>query len=311
MMAGQAAEKASIAIKGVQLSNGETYTYREHGTGKQVLLLVHGNLSSSILWDLLMEGLPAGRYRMLAPDLRGFGDSSYHSPIQSIADLSQDLLAFMDALHVQQAAVMGWSMGGLVALQAAADHPKRISHLVLMGASAYAVPVPKLDQDGRPLPGQFWSSREDLIEKYAGIRRILVEKDADGLRKGLDWAVYTVNKPAPERYAAYLQEIFKQRNKMDVDLATVCFNISKHHNGIMQGNGDIDRITCPVLVFQGDKDLVVPPAYGRDLADWIGENARLCLLENTSHSPLVDSLDTVIEQVNAWILKDPQAGSER
>ena len=116
----ESAEKASIAIKGVQLSNGETYTYREHGTGKQVLLLVHGNLSSSILWDLLLEGLPAGRYRMLAPDLRGFGDSSYHSPIQSIADLSQDLLAFMDALHVQQAAVMGWSMGGLVALQAAA-----------------------------------------------------------------------------------------------------------------------------------------------------------------------------------------------
>lgn len=305
MRAGHPIQQVSLAIKSVSLANGETYTYRECGSGRQVLLLVHGNLSSSILWDVLMQGLPQHHYRVLAPDLRGFGDSTYLSPIHSIGDLSKDLLAFMDALGISQAAVMGWSMGGLVALQFAAHHPQRISHLMLMGASAYALPSPKLDGEGKAIPGAFWSSREDMVVKYAGIRKILEERDAEGLRKGLDFAVYLLNKPEPARYKAYIQEIFKQRNKLDVDDATVRFNISNQHNGITQGTGDIDLITCPVLVFQGDRDIVVPPSYGRDLAAWIGQNARLCMLENTSHSPLVDSLETVIQQVNDFVLSTP------
>ena len=251
-----------------------------------------------------MEALPENKYRIIAPDLRGFGGSSYHMPISSVKDFAKDLSEFADALDLTKFALMGWSLGSLIALQFAADFNSRVTKLALLGASAYSIPSAKHDDEGKEMSGHFWSSREDMVVKYAGIRKILTEHDFDKLRKGLNQAVYLVNKPSPDRYQNYLKEIFRQRNKLDTDYATVQFNISHEYNGIAQGTGEIDKIICPTLVFQGDKDIVVPIAYGQKLAEEIGENAKFILLSDTSHSPLVDSLDQVIQELNDFILEE-------
>ena len=62
-------------LKTVELPNGETITYRERVGDGQLVLLIHGNMTSSKHWDLLMESLDA-QFHIIALDLRGFGGSS-------------------------------------------------------------------------------------------------------------------------------------------------------------------------------------------------------------------------------------------
>lgn len=291
----------SISLSEVLLPNGETYTYREKGKGDKAIVLVHGNLSSSIVWDLLMEALPGDEYRIVAPDLRGFGDSSYYEPIASVKDFSEDLRAFVDSLGLNKFVLMGWSLGALIALQFTADHQDYVSHLVLMGASTHAIAIPKLDSEGKVIPDSYWSSREDIKNRYADIRNTLAQRDFNKLQQGLDTFIYIFNKPEPSKYRRYLEEIFKQRNKFEADYATVQFNVSHDHNGITEGTGEIDKITCPTLIFQGDSDIVTPVVYGEKLKRDIGSNAKLIVMHKTSHSPLVDSLDSVVRELLDFI----------
>ena len=72
-------------VNTLTLKNGETIAYREAGKGEKTLLLIHGNMSSSVHWQPLMEALET-EYRLVAPDMRGFGDSSYHKPFDSLRE---------------------------------------------------------------------------------------------------------------------------------------------------------------------------------------------------------------------------------
>lgn len=101
---------------------------REHPT----LLLVHGNVSSSTFWLPLMQAL-AGEYHVLAPDLRGYGHSET-KPVDAtrgVRDWSDDVHAFLQAVGVDSAHVMGWSLGGGVVMQLLLDHPEVVRTLVL------------------------------------------------------------------------------------------------------------------------------------------------------------------------------------
>ncbi|MCG2620435.1 alpha/beta fold hydrolase [Arthrobacter sp. I2-34] len=92
--------------------------------GGTPVVFIHGNLSSSLFWQEAMLALPAG-YRVLAPDLRGFGDTD-PLPVDAtrgLRDFSDDLAATLEALGLDAAHLVGWSMGGGVAMQYALDHP--------------------------------------------------------------------------------------------------------------------------------------------------------------------------------------------
>ncbi len=67
-------------LQKILLSNGETLAYREEGVGEKILLLIHGNMSSSKHWDILVKKL-CDKYRIIAVDMRGFGGSTYNNPI--------------------------------------------------------------------------------------------------------------------------------------------------------------------------------------------------------------------------------------
>ena len=96
----------------------ETLAYLDRGRGETVLLL-HGNMSSSLHFTPLFERLAAG-FRLVAPDLRGFGDSTYHEPFDSLGELAEDVYLFMEALDIPSAFVVGWSTGGGIALEQSA-----------------------------------------------------------------------------------------------------------------------------------------------------------------------------------------------
>src|SRR6516165_1722496 len=101
-------------------------------TGPAVLF-VHGNVSSSLFWQPMMLALP-GTYRPLAIDLRGFGDTD-DEPIDAtrgLRDFSDDLAAAIEALRLDAVHLVGWSMGGGVALQHLTDRPDTVASLTLV-----------------------------------------------------------------------------------------------------------------------------------------------------------------------------------
>jgi pimeloyl-ACP methyl ester carboxylesterase len=103
-------------------------------TGPAVLF-VHGNVSSSLFWQPTMLALPE-RYRPLAIDLRGFGDTD-PEPVDAtrgLRDYADDLAAVIDALSLPLVHLVGWSMGGGVVLQYLADRPgtHRVASLTLV-----------------------------------------------------------------------------------------------------------------------------------------------------------------------------------
>lgn len=112
----------SVEVEGARLEGDRA------GTGTP-LILVHGMAGDRHEWDGLLPALPAG-LATLRYDLRGFGRSQAEDGVAfSHAD---DLLAVLNAQDIAQAAVLGLSMGGGVALNFALSHPDRVSRLVLI-----------------------------------------------------------------------------------------------------------------------------------------------------------------------------------
>ncbi|GAA2800596.1 alpha/beta hydrolase [Kitasatospora paracochleata] len=109
-----------------------SYAEIEDRTGEPVVL-VHGNVSSSVFWHSTMAALPT-RYRPLAPDLRGFGGTE-PLPVDAtrgLRDHSEDLLSFLRALALGPVHLVGWSMGGGVVLQLLRDRPDLVRSLTLV-----------------------------------------------------------------------------------------------------------------------------------------------------------------------------------
>lgn len=96
------------------------------------LLLVHGNVSSNLFWQQLMLALPES-VRPIAPDLRGFGgtDPEPVDATRGVRDYADDVIALLDALGLDSAHLLGWSMGAAVVLQVLRDAPSRVRSVTL------------------------------------------------------------------------------------------------------------------------------------------------------------------------------------
>lgn len=99
------------------------------------VLFIHGNSESGQAWDRWI-GAFAPRFRMLRPDLRGFGDSQPmpEAHIWSLEELAGDLLQLLDHLGLRQVHLVGAKIGGLLALHFAALHPDRTASLAAIGS---------------------------------------------------------------------------------------------------------------------------------------------------------------------------------
>jgi pimeloyl-ACP methyl ester carboxylesterase len=105
--------------------------------GGTPVVFVHGNLSTSRFWDETLAALP-GSFQRLAPDLRGFGRSETR-PVDAtggMRDFADDLHALLEApelgLEGRQVHLVGWSVGGAVAMRYAIDHPRAVASLALV-----------------------------------------------------------------------------------------------------------------------------------------------------------------------------------
>src|SRR4051812_16829318 len=113
--------------------NGLSLRYEEHGTG-QPLILLHGGIGTGEMFAPLLPELTAGR-RVIAVDLQGHGGTAgVDRPLRPEV-LADDIAAVLDPLGLEQADVMGYSLGGIVALRLAIQHPARVRRLVLVSVA--------------------------------------------------------------------------------------------------------------------------------------------------------------------------------
>lgn len=125
----------------MQVRSGKALLAAEQTGAGTALVLLHAGVTDRRSWSALVGAL-ADRWRVIAYDRRGYGDTMYEPEPYSDLD---DLVRVLDATDVEQAVLIGSSMGGLVALEAALDSPERVHGLVLVAPAVSGAPYLKQD----------------------------------------------------------------------------------------------------------------------------------------------------------------------
>lgn len=279
--------------KYVKLMNNEEIAYLEQGKGKDYLLLVHGNVSSSVYFKPLLERLPKDVH-VFAPDLRGFGDSSYHTPIDTLKDLADDLYLFMEKLDIPKATILGWSLGGGVVMEFAVKYPEKLDKLILLSSASHkGYPVFKKDQNNQMIIGEVYATKAEMAKDPVQVLPLLMayeSKNIELLKTIYNMTIYNINRPDQEDYDLYIKDTLKQRNLVDVDYALAHLNMSNQHNLYSTGENTIHQIDVPTLHIWGTHDITVPEVMVKDNVDAI-KNSTYVKLNQCGHSPLVDKPD--------------------
>ena len=123
-------------VHSIALPTGVTLQYAEHGNASGVpVIFLHGVSDSWRSFEHMFPFMPP-TIRALAITARGHGDSSRPPSGYTYTDIAEDVRAFMNAMELPAAVVVGHSMGASVAQRLAIDHPSRVAGLVLIGAFA-------------------------------------------------------------------------------------------------------------------------------------------------------------------------------
>lgn len=213
--------------------NGIDIYYEMHGKGEP-LILISGLGGDHTFWQPSVEIL-ASRFRVIIYDVRGSGKSAMPNSPYSMDIFSDDLLALMNALKIEKANILGFSMGGCIALQFSLNHPERLLKLIV--AVSYAVmPVQSrlfLDavlavyKNGASTKQMF-----DLVCPWLFSRQFLSDP---------------ANKPALryDENDVNPQPLFAWKNQY---LATTDYNITK----------EVSAIETPTLIMAGEEDRLSP-----------------------------------------------------
>jgi len=277
-------------INKLTLNNGETIAYRKaKGTGEtpKNILLIHGNMSSSVNWQTTMEQLELRGYTVYAPDLRGFGDSSYNTPFDSLKSLAEDIKEFTDQINLDRFVLIGWSTGGGIALELAELIPDKVSKVITLGSvPVTGYPIYKKDEKGLPILTELYTTKEEIANdrvQTIPVLNALKENNRDFIKLALDHSMYLKSKPHDDDYEYYIDAVFKQRCFVDTIYSLLTFNF------------DPSYVTYPIIMLHGSEDPIVPLEWGKTSQQNIGGRAELIVLEGMGHSLPTDNLERFID----------------
>jgi pimeloyl-ACP methyl ester carboxylesterase len=240
----------------------ERIAWYERGSGPPLLMAI-GTGSTMADWDPALLALLAREHRLILFDYPGIGRSSrLRGERVSFAGMADTTAAFMRAIGVPRADVLGWSMGGFVAQQLAIRHPRAVRRLILAGTNPggdAAVLGPPADQriDSDPDPSD------------AAVLRVLYPRTRAGRAEGRAFL----------RRLDTASEAGTIPDDFAVPAATVRAQVAAE-DPWLRSNANaraLRRLDLPALVTGGTGDVVVPPANARRLARLI-PGARLALL---------------------------------
>lgn len=289
--------------KQVTLDNGETIFYRERSGGEVPVILIHGNMSSSKHWETLMHSL-APKYKLFAPDLRGFGQSTYYTKIQSVNDFAYDLKQFSEKLGLKKFSLIGWSLGGAVVMRFTLDYPELVEKLVLLASvSTRGYPIFSMDEDGTFNFKKRLKSLSEIETDYRTkwMQHLYDTNNREELKKFLKSFIYNVNEPDEKIYEAALEAMIQQRNLAEANHTINSFNISNHFNGTFEGTDEAKEIHVPVLNIYGDKDRTVTKRMIEEIKNDLSHCVTTVELKNCGHAPEIDDLPKLTREIENFL----------
>lgn len=226
------------------------------GQGPAVVLL-HAFPLSRAMWRPQVEALQ-GSYRLLVPDLAGFGDSSGFEGAPSVDALADDVARLLDEARVDRAVVGGLSMGGYVSLAFARRHAGRLRGLVLADTKAEA------DDDAAR------ANRDRMIASAA---------DSTGLAFIEQMLSKLVGATTLSGRPEVLDEV---RRIGGAQVAAGIVGALKALRDRPDSGPGLGAIAVPTLVVVGNEDVLTPPAVAESLAGRV-RGARLARIEAAGH----------------------------
>jgi pimeloyl-ACP methyl ester carboxylesterase len=171
---------------------GHRTVYQTYGEGKRAVLLIHGVLLSRKMQEPLAKALAAQGNMCITVDLPGHGSSDKHLYNWSTITYADALIQLLDDLGIDQAVLLGTSLGANISLQVATHHPERVRGLVIempalenavLGGALFFTPLVAVAQWARPLAKSLWYGAR-LIPSFAlpmGANMLLdlVKRDPD------------------------------------------------------------------------------------------------------------------------------------
>ncbi|MDO5026739.1 MAG: alpha/beta hydrolase [Tissierellia bacterium] len=280
----------------IDLNTGEKIAYRKAGNGLKTFVLIHGNISSSVWFEELMEGLSKD-YTLYALDLPGFGDSSYNRVIKSLYDLSRDVTEFIIKLNLDDVILLGWSTGGGVALETAANIPGLIDRVILLSSvSITGYPMYKRDIFA-PFSTEYIRTREEMFRYNALVSPMMSmfrTSNKHMLKKGLELMMYGTKAPDDALVDKYVCGAIKQRNYVDILTALVNFNMTNMVKGGIKGSDRAKLIKAYVHVIHGDQDKIADVEGAVFTSKYLGLQADLKIFRGCGHSIVTDNYDGLI-----------------
>ncbi len=266
-----------------------TALYVHHcGTGEgRDLVLLHGWGMHSGIWQGLAERLQ-GRCRMHCIDLPGHGRSPFDPQQDSLAAMAASLNAAIAGEGLDGPVhLLGWSLGGMLALQYAADFPAGVVSLILVATN---LSFARRDD---------WPHAMDA-GVLADFARQLRRDAPDTLQRFLGLQVF--GQPNAKETLRVLREQL-QREAPPSDAALQAgLAILQNADLRLQAGG----ITQPVLLLAGDRDRLVPPGAQDDMQALFA-NARSHMITNSGHAPFIARPDECARQIMNFIEHVPTA----
>ena len=226
-----------------------------HGPG---IILLHGYPFDRSMWREQIDFLSAHGYRVVAPDLRGLGETKARADITSMEDMAQDVAALNDDLKIDGAVVCGLSMGSYVALEFIHLFPSRVRALILAGARAQgadeAEKKSRQEQAERVLTEGLSPVANAMLPKLLA-RRTLAEK--------------------PD-VVARVREMILRTDPQGAAAAQRGMSARRDHSN------DLAAITAPTLIIAGREDTIRAPDDAQFLHRGI-RNSRLEVIDDAAH----------------------------
>jgi pimeloyl-ACP methyl ester carboxylesterase len=257
--------------------DGHRMFYLDNGRDKsaQAVMFVHGFGDSSLSWTFFARMFRGADYRIIIPDLLGFGRSDRPADADyGYAAQARRLAALLKTLGVTRVHLVGNSMGGGVAAELALQQPQLVASLTLMDAAGVHYKSTELDRqllqgNNFLVPGKP-EDFDRLIDFATAIKPLMPRPVIDYLA---DRAVHD---------SALHARIFQDVLFPDVDFLAL----------------DLDRIKAPTLIVWGGKDRVLSPENAKVFKKYIPDS-RVLIFPEAGHLPMIE----IPEESGAAVLK--------
>jgi len=260
---------------------GTTFVYRRLGpaTGVPVILLNHWGAVLDNFDPRIVDGLAATR-PLIAVNYRGVGASGGKAPL-TVAEMAEDAIAVIRALGFDEVDLIGFSLGGFVAQDIVRKEPDLIRKLILAGTG--------------PAGGEG-------IERVGPVSWPLVIKGMLTFRDPKYYLFFT--SAANSRRAAkdFLERLKERKADRDKPITMGAFlrQLKAIKAWGKQAPQDLSVILKPILVANGDQDIMVPSSNSIDLARRL-PNAELVLYEDAGHGGIFQYHETFVKKVLAFL----------